>query len=236
MEIRRPPSHVVWKTRETNDKTGRREGQGWLEGRRRGGRDGGGDGVMEGPPSGAQVLGEQQVVVRPGEMADQLLERVERHLTEAAVERARGVLVRGAGARRYHVPVHGAQVLEQVRLLLEHGHAQPARERLLARVHAQVRLQVPAHAELLAAVRALVLAAGAAAAAGAGAGRFVRLGVRGRRGRRGRRRRRVVLFPVLLLLPVQLLQLLFRRFAGGRGRGRCDERRFHVCGQTVEND
>lgn len=96
-------------------------------------------------------------------MADQLLERVERHLTEAAVERGRGFLVGGTGAGRYDVPVNGAQVLEQVRLLLEHGHAQAARERLFARVHAQMGFQVPTHAELLAAVRALVLAAGTAA-------------------------------------------------------------------------
>jgi len=68
-------------------------------------------------------------------MTDQLLERVERHLTEAAVERGRRVLVRGAGPGRYYVPVHRTQMLEQVRLLLEHGHAQPARERLFARVH-----------------------------------------------------------------------------------------------------
>lgn len=161
------------------------------------------------PASGVQVLGEQQAVVRPGEMADQLLERVERHLTEATVERGRGVLVRGAGPGRYHVPVHGAQVLEQVRLLLEHGHAQPARERLLARVHAQVRLQVPAHAELLAAVRALVLAA----ARTGDRHRARRLVLRVRR-RRRRRRRTVVL--LRLLLPLPLLLLVFRRFRGQR--------------------
>lgn len=158
------------------------------------------------PVSGVQVLGQQQVVVRPGEVPDQLLERVERHLTEAAVERDGRVLVGGAGPGRYDVPVHGAQVLEQVRLLLEHGHAQAARERLLARVHAQVRLQVPAHAELLAAVRALVLAAG-------GARGQRRLLVRVRR--RRRRRRRLVL-------------RLFRR----QFRDRHRQRGFHVCGQT----
>lgn len=112
--------------------------------------------------SGIQVLSEQQVVVRPGKVADQLLERIERHLTEAAVESGRRLLVGGAGAGRYDVPVHRAQVFEQVSLLLEHGHAQPTRERLLTRVHAEVRFQVPAHAELLATVRALVLAACAA--------------------------------------------------------------------------
>lgn len=76
--------------------------------------------------------------------------------------------------------MHGAQVFEQMRLLFEHGHAQPARERFLAGVHSQVRLQVPAHAELLAAVRALVLAAGPAASAN---GQFF---LRVRRRRRGR--------------------------------------------------
>lgn len=171
--------------------------------------------------SGVQVLGEQQVVVRPGEVADQLLERVERHLTEAAVERGRRLLVGGAGAGRYDVPVHRAQVLEQVGLLLEHGHAQAARERLLARVHAEVRFQVPAHAELLAAVRALVLAARAARAAR-------RLVFRVRRRRRGRRSGRGRRRAVLVWLLVVVLLHFRRRF--GRRRARLQRYRFHVCG------
>lgn len=118
--------------------------------------------------------------MRPGKVADQLLERVERHLTEAAVERGRRLLVGGAGAGRYDVPVHRAKVLEQMGFLLEHGHAKAARERLLARVNAQMSFQVPAHAELLAAVSALVLAASATRTTG-------RLVFRVGRRRRGRR-------------------------------------------------
>jgi len=112
--------------------------------------------------SGIKVLGEQQVVVRPGKVADQLLKRIERHLTEAAVESGRRLLVGRAGAGRYDIPVHRAQVFEQVSLLLEHGHAQATSERLLTRVHAEMRFQVPAHAELLTTVRALVLSTRAA--------------------------------------------------------------------------
>lgn len=41
--------------------------------------------------------------------------------------------------------------------LLEGGEAYPTGERLLAGVHPQMRFQVPAHAELLPAIRALVL-------------------------------------------------------------------------------
>lgn len=174
--------------------------------------------------SGIQVLGEQQVVVRPGKVADQLLERVERHLTEAAVERGRRLLIGGAGAGRYYVPVHRAQMLEQVSLLLEHGHAQAARERLLARVHAKVRFQVPAHAELLATVRALVLAARAAHTAR----RLVFRVGRRRRGRRsGRRCRRAVLVWLVVVLH-------FRRRFGRRG-ARLQRYRFHVCGDKNKN-
>lgn len=43
--------------------------------------------------SSVQVLGEQQIVVRPGEVAHQLLERVELHLTKAAIKRGRRLLV-----------------------------------------------------------------------------------------------------------------------------------------------
>lgn len=106
------------------------------------------------------------------EMPDEFLERLEAHRTEAAV-------VPAAALRRvYHVSVHGAEVLQEMRLLLEHGHAQAARERLLASVDAQVGLQVPGHAELFAAVLAAVLAQvrhvaarrAAAVAGGPGAG------------------------------------------------------------------
>lgn len=86
----------------------------------------------------------------PGQVPDELLKAVEAQGAEATGE---GV-VRG----RYHPPVHRAEVLEQVGLLLEHGDAEPARERLLTGVHSEVGLQVPRHAELLAAVAAPVLA------------------------------------------------------------------------------
>jgi hypothetical protein len=102
-----------------------------------------------------EVLAEEEVVVRPGQVSDELLQVVERHGAEAAVEaRVRPV----DGRRRNHTAVHGTQVFQQVRLLLEHGDAQAAGERLLARVHPQMGLEVPTHAERLAAVLAAVLA------------------------------------------------------------------------------
>ena len=66
----------------------------------------------------------------PGQVPDELLKAVEAEGAEATGE---GV-VRG----RYHPPVHRAEVLEQVGLLLEHGDAEPARERLLTGVHSEV--------------------------------------------------------------------------------------------------
>lgn len=96
-----------------------------------------------------QVLAEQQTVVRPGQVSDELGLAVEAERAEAAGE---GVVGRGDDA-----PVDRAEVLEQVGLLLEHGDAEPAGEGLLARVDAQVSLEVPGHAELLAAVGAAVL-------------------------------------------------------------------------------
>lgn len=124
-----------------------------------------------------QVLAEEEVVVGAGEVPDELLQGLEGHLAEAAVEAALAALVDD-------VPVHGAEVLEQVRLLLEHGDAETTREGLFARVHPQVRLEVPAHAELLAAVLAAVLAHRDALAGGGGA--------RGRVRRRRRTPRRLV--------------------------------------------
>lgn len=101
-------------------------------------------------------------------------------MAEAAVESG-GVVVASpsAVAARDHVAVHRAQVLEEVGLLLEHGDAQPACEGLLARMHAEVRLEVPAHAELLAAVLTPVLPRRRGlprALAGGAVGGFGRLG------------------------------------------------------------
>jgi hypothetical protein len=102
-----------------------------------------------------EVLAEEEVVVRPGQVSDELLQVVERHGAETAIEaRVRPV----DGRRRNHTSVHGTQVFQQVRLLLEHGDAQAAGERLLAGVHPQMGLEVPTHAERLAAILAPVLA------------------------------------------------------------------------------
>jgi len=79
-------------------------------------------------------------------------------------EAARERIVRSS----YHATVHRAEMLQQMRLLLEHGNAESTRKRLLARVHSQVSLQVPRHAELLAAVAAPVFTYGG------GLGRVVR--------------------------------------------------------------
>lgn len=97
-----------------------------------------------------QVLAEQQTVVRARQVPDELGLAVEAERAEAAGE---GVVGRG-----YDPPMHRAEVLQQVGLLFEHGDAESTGEGLLARVHAQMRLQVPGHAELLAAVGAAVLA------------------------------------------------------------------------------
>lgn len=65
-------------------------------------------------------------------------------------EAARERIIRGG----YHATVHRAEMLQQVRFLLEHGNAESTCKWFLARVHSQVSLQVPRHAELLAAVAA----------------------------------------------------------------------------------
>lgn len=88
----------------------------------------------------------------PTEMSDQLLQRLKAHRTETAIVPAPTL------RRVYHVPMHRTQMLQQVRLLLEHGHTQSTGKRLLAGVHPQMRLQVPRHAKLFAAVLAPVLA------------------------------------------------------------------------------
>lgn len=105
--------------------------------------------------------------MRPGQVPDEILQGLESHGAEAAVEVTAAPLLTHGG---YHVPVHGAQVLEEVSFLLEHGDTQAAGEGLLPRVDAQVGLQVPAHAELLAAVRAAVLPGAAQVVAGGAAG------------------------------------------------------------------
>lgn len=117
-------------------------------------------------------------------MSDEFLQGLERHVAEAAVEPGR-VLLAAAPAvpGGDDVAVHGAQVLEEVGLLLEHGDAQPARERLLPGVHAEVGLEVPAHAELLPAVLAPVLPRRGALPRALPRGSFGRLG--GLRGLRG---------------------------------------------------
>lgn len=63
-----------------------------------------------------EVLAQQQVVVMAGQMPDQLLQRFKHQRAETA-------RVPPARFRRvYNVPMHRAQMLQQVRLLLEHGH------------------------------------------------------------------------------------------------------------------
>lgn len=84
------------------------------------------------------------------EMSHKFLERLEAHRTEAAI-------VPTSTLRRiYHVPMHGAEVLQQMGLLLEHGYTKATRERFLSSMNTQVRLQVPRHPELLAAVLASI--------------------------------------------------------------------------------
>lgn len=90
----------------------------------------------------------------PRQMPHQFLQRLEPHGAEAAIVPA------SALGCIYHIPMHRAQMLEQVSFLLEHGHTQPAREWLFARVHAQVSLEVPRHAELLPTVLASVFTHG----------------------------------------------------------------------------
>lgn len=57
-----------------------------------------------------QVLAEEQRVVRPGQVSDELGQRFERELAETAVEPARRVAASVALARRDDVTMHGAQM------------------------------------------------------------------------------------------------------------------------------
>lgn len=86
------------------------------------------------------------------EMSHQLLQRLEAHGTEAAVVSTPALW------RIYHVPMDGAEMLQKMRLLLEHRHAESTGERFLPCMNTQVSLQVPRHAKLFAAVLAPVLA------------------------------------------------------------------------------
>lgn len=63
-----------------------------------------------------EVLAEQQVVVMSGQMPDQFLQRLEHQRAEAA-------RVPSTRFRRVdYVPMDRTQMLQQMRLLLEHGH------------------------------------------------------------------------------------------------------------------
>ena len=61
-------------------------------------------------------------------MSDELLQALECHFTEAAVESALAALTD-------HVAMHGTQVFEQMGFLLEHSHTQSTCKRFLTRVH-----------------------------------------------------------------------------------------------------
>lgn len=100
-----------------------------------------------------QVLTQQQIVMRPRQVPNKFWQGLKRQCTKTAVEPPATTII-----RRYHVPVHGTQMLQQVGFLLEHSDAESTGERLFARVYAQVCFQVPGHTELLAAVFAAVFA------------------------------------------------------------------------------
>lgn len=102
----------------------------------------------------AQILCQQQVIVVAGQVTDELLYRLEAHGAEAAAVPVLRIRPVGGGD---DVPVNRAQMLQQVGLLLEHGHAKAAGERLFAGVNAQMGLEVPGHAELFATVLASIL-------------------------------------------------------------------------------
>lgn len=84
-------------------------------------------------------------------MSHQLLQRVKVESTEAALVSSTRF------GRIYDIPMHRAQMLQQMRLLLEHRDAQSTSEWLFARVHAQMRLQVPRHSKLLSTILTAVL-------------------------------------------------------------------------------
>lgn len=75
-----------------------------------------------------QISAEQQIVVRPREMPDEVLQIDE---VGRRAEAARERIVRGG----YHATVHRAEMLKQMRFLLEHGNAESTCEWFLARVH-----------------------------------------------------------------------------------------------------
>lgn len=98
-----------------------------------------------------QILTQQQIVMMTRQMPHQLLQCVKVQCTEAT-------LVPSTRLRRiYNVPMHRAQMLQQMRLLLEHRHTKSTGEWLFARVYAQMRLQVPRHSKLLATVLTAIL-------------------------------------------------------------------------------
>lgn len=95
------------------------------------------------------IPAEQHIVVRSGEMPDEILQihKVRRRA------KATGERVVGGG---YRGPVHRAKMLQQMGFLLEHGRTESTPKRLFTRVHSQMSLQVPRHAKLLATIGAPV--------------------------------------------------------------------------------
>lgn len=81
--------------------------------------------------------------MRARQVPDQLRERLERQLAEAAVEPARCVRPPVVIARRYHVPMHRAQVLQQVRFLLKHRHAESTGEGFLTSMNSEMCFEIP---------------------------------------------------------------------------------------------
>lgn len=112
--------------------------------------------------------------MRPRQVSYELLQAVEAQRAEATGKRVVG--------RCYDTSVDGAQVLEEMRFLLEHSDAETTGEGLFTGVNSQMSLEIPRHAELLAAVGATVLPDGIRL--------WWILGGRRRRSSRGRQRPR----------------------------------------------
>lgn len=87
-------------------------------------------------------------------MTDKILQGLKRHGAETAIEMAAIPFIID---RRYDIPMHRAEMLEEMSLLFEHSYTQTTGKWFLSGMYPQVGLQVPTHTKLFATIRTAVL-------------------------------------------------------------------------------